>query len=79
MKSNLSRAQYVFLLENRITKRQIDVCVEVLKAKPNKEIAKILGISEKCVKQYLTSVYKKFNLRSRSELICFLHDKKELV
>jgi DNA-binding NarL/FixJ family response regulator len=49
--------------------REAEIIVEILKAQRNKEIADSLSISEKTVKNHLSSIYEKMNIHSRIGLI----------
>lgn len=52
-----------------LSKREQDVFGLLLKGKSNKDIALFLEISQKTVEEYLTSVYLKIGVKSRSEAI----------
>lgn len=52
-----------------LSDREAAVACEVSKGQSNKEVASNLFVSEKTIKFHLTSVYKKMNLKSRSQLI----------
>jgi DNA-binding NarL/FixJ family response regulator len=52
-----------------ISMREAEIIVEILKAQRNKEIADSLSISEKTVKNHLSSIYEKMNIHSRIGLI----------
>jgi DNA-binding NarL/FixJ family response regulator len=51
------------------TEREADVIQGVLKGWANKDIADQLKLSERTVKFHLTRIYKKFGVRSRTQLI----------
>lgn len=55
------------LEELRLTERENEIARLLLKGLSNSEIASILRISEKTVKQYLTQIFQKANVTSRSE------------
>lgn len=49
--------------------REAEIIVEILKARRNKEIGDSLSISEKTVKNHLSSIYEKLNIHNRIGLI----------
>ena len=51
-----------------ITDRERQMVFYVLKGLPNLEIAGLLGIGEQSVKNYLSQLYRKLGVSSRSEL-----------
>ncbi|WP_105615863.1 response regulator transcription factor [Vallitalea okinawensis] len=55
-----------------LTKREKDVCRLVIEGKNNKEIADELYISEGTVKNNLTNILSKLNLRDRTQLAIYL-------
>ena len=55
-----------------ITSRQQEILELLAKGLPNKLIAASLGLSEATVKMHMTSLLRKFNVRSRAELIVLL-------
>jgi DNA-binding NarL/FixJ family response regulator len=64
---------------DQLTAREIEVLQEMVKLKSNKEIAKILSISYKTVKNHKYRICKKLNLSGRGELLRFvLKNKQEL-
>lgn len=62
----------LFLLENKITKREIEVINKLYRGLSNKEIADKLNISEATVKTHITNILNKLRLKDRIELIIFL-------
>lgn len=54
------------------TKRESEVARLLLKGLSNKEIADLVQISEKTVKQYFTQIFKKANVKSRSEFFSWI-------
>lgn len=50
------------------TERQVEVTRLVLKGFQNKEIAKALDVTEKCIKFHLTNIYKNTGARDREGL-----------
>jgi DNA-binding CsgD family transcriptional regulator len=55
--------------DRHFTPRQLDVIVEMCKGKPNKEIARALGMAEATVKLHLTEIFKTLGVRNRSQAI----------
>ncbi len=49
------------------TERELDVMQWMARGKSNKVIGKILFISDSTVKAHLTSIYKKFGVKNRTE------------
>jgi len=54
---------------SQFTPRQLDVIVEMCKGKPNKEIARALGMAEATVKLHLTEIFRTLGVRNRSQAI----------
>lgn len=52
----------------QLTSKEREVCRLVFKGLSNKEIAGVLGVTEKTVKFHVTSIFEKFGVKSRSEL-----------
>ncbi|MCB9077800.1 MAG: helix-turn-helix transcriptional regulator [Anaerolineaceae bacterium] len=52
---------------NILTKRQSEVLVLLANGQPNKEIARNLGIAEHTVEQHLKHIYRKLEVRNRTE------------
>lgn len=57
---------------NKLTRGQAAVTEQLLAGKSNAEIATELKTSEKAVKFHNTEIYKKFGVKSRSELMAKL-------
>ena len=55
-----------------LTKREVDIAHLVLKGLSNKEIADVAKISEPTVKQYLTQIFEKAGVKSRSEFFSWI-------
>jgi DNA-binding NarL/FixJ family response regulator len=66
LKSSESRA-----LELKLTKREIEIIRHVMEGKENREIAKSLFISEGTVKNTISGILKKLNLKTRIQLVVF--------
>ena len=56
------------------TKREIEVLYQLLLAKENKEISRVLCISEHTTKAHLASIYKKLGVTNRMQatLKCYI-------
>ncbi|WP_442599006.1 response regulator [Neobacillus sp. D3-1R] len=54
-----------------LTKRELDVLLEIAKGKSNKEIASSLFITEKTVKTHVSNVLAKLNLQDRTQAALF--------
>ena len=61
-----------FLKINKLTRRESEVAVAVLKDMSLKKIVESLFIEESTVKTHMKNIYKKLNIKSRLELISFL-------
>lgn len=59
-------------MTNLLTPREIEVCGQLLKGKSNREIGKALFITEGTVKNYISHILDKMDLKSRTELITFI-------
>ena len=55
-----------------LTLREQDVLKLILLGKPNREIAKVLSISENTVKTHVRNIFSKYDVQSRAELISLL-------
>lgn len=53
-----------------LTKMELVIVDKVCHGYSNKEIARVLSVSDKTVKFHLTNIFKKENVRSRAQLIC---------
>lgn len=54
---------------NHLTSKEREVCRLLVKGLSNKEIAAVLGVTEKTIKFHLTSTFEKFRVKSRAELL----------
>src|SRR5437016_13070956 len=63
------------LTQRGLSHREAEVAELVSKGLSNKEVANQLFVTEKTVKFHLTNIYKKMNVKSRSQLIvwCMPH------
>ncbi|MFC5468084.1 response regulator [Cohnella suwonensis] len=58
-------------LESALTPREIDIVQQVIEGKENREIARSLYISEGTVKNAISAILKKLNLKTRIELVVY--------
>jgi DNA-binding NarL/FixJ family response regulator len=58
---------------DELTERETQVLQLIAQGKTNYEIARALGLAEKTVKQYNTSIFRKLYVRSRVEAALFAH------
>lgn len=59
---------------HNLTEREIEVVELILGGFSNKEISKILFVSETTIKKHLYNVYKKFNIKSRTQLVHLINN-----
>lgn len=57
--------------ENTLTEREKEILVELVKGLSNKEIAEALFISDKTVKIHINKIFKKLNVKSRSQAVIY--------
>ena len=57
--------------EVKLTRRELDVLNLLVQGKSNKDISEIMSISEKTVKNHLTSIFRKLNVRDRTQAVLF--------
>lgn len=74
-----NQPEYVQGLLNQLTKREKEVALEASKGLSNKEIARILGITERTVKAHLASTFTRLGAKDRLQLALMLnqHFKKD--
>jgi len=60
------------MADNGITERELEIIKLILKGKSNKEIEEELYISLGTVKNHLYNIYKKLNIKSRTQLVSLL-------
>ena len=65
LKSSLKQVRSIY----HLTEREIEIISIVVKGKSNQEIANCLFIEESTVKSHLKSIFKKIQVKSRTELI----------
>ncbi|MBG9451214.1 LuxR family transcriptional regulator [Cytobacillus firmus] len=57
--------------ENTLTEREKEILFELVKGLSNKEIAEALFISDKTVKIHINKIFKKLNVKSRSQAVIY--------
>lgn len=67
------------LIQKGLSNREVEVAGLVTKGLANKEIANQLFVTEKTIKFHLTNIYKKMNVKSRSQLIVWASPHLEFV
>ncbi len=68
-----SHADHVDALLNQLTQREREVAVEAAKGLSNKEIARILDITERTVKAHLASIFERLKVKDRLHLALMLN------
>ena len=63
---------------DKLTKRERDVALEVLKGNSNKLVAQHCEMSERTVKAHLTQVFKKLEVKDRVALVIYLNQFESL-
>jgi DNA-binding NarL/FixJ family response regulator len=56
----------------KLPKREEEIARFVLKGLSNKEIAQVAKISEQTVKQYVTQIFEKAQIKSRAEFFSYI-------
>jgi DNA-binding CsgD family transcriptional regulator len=64
------------LSEFGLSERQIEVARRITAGATSKSVAMDLAITEATVKSHLSTIFKKLGVRSRAELINFIHERK---
>jgi len=64
---------YVNGLLEQLTSREREVAVEVAKGLSNKEVAKLLNITERTVKAHLASTFERLGAKDRLQLALMLN------
>jgi DNA-binding CsgD family transcriptional regulator len=55
-----------------VSNREHEILARLLEGKSNREISKVVGISEKTVKNHLWKIYRKLGVKSRSQLFHYM-------
>ena len=67
-----------FCIKNKITEREIEIIKLVLDGKTNKEMEDILFITAGTVKNHIYNIFKKLNVKNRTQLAGLLSDWKKI-
>ena len=70
----LSRKAGIDLSEYNINQREAEIITQVAKGQSNKEIADTLFLSEGTVRNYLSVILEKLQLRDRTQLVVFYYE-----
>jgi len=62
------------LSERGLSRRHIEIIIRVALGSTTKAIALELGLAEATVKSHLSTIYKKLEIQSRTELLRYIHD-----
>lgn len=68
-----TKTQQAEFLLNQLTQREREVAIEAAKGLSNKEIARILSITDRTVKAHLASVFERLNVKDRLHLALILN------
>ena len=68
-----NRPEYVQSLLQKLTKREKEVAVEAAKGLSNKEIARVLSITERTVKAHLAATFERLGAKDRLQLALMLN------
>jgi two-component system nitrate/nitrite response regulator NarL len=60
---------------SKLTHRERDVAIEAAKGLSNKEIARILNITERTVKAHISACFERLNIKDRLQLALILNDR----
>src|SRR5690554_5775895 len=62
---------------NKLTTRERDVAIQVAKGLSNKEIARVLNITERTVKAHISACFERLKVKDRLQLALILNDKTQ--
>ena len=68
-----NRPEHVHKLLEKLTTREKEVALEAAKGSSNKEIARVLSITERTVKAHLTSIFESLGAKDRLQLALMLN------
>jgi two-component system nitrate/nitrite response regulator NarL len=68
-----NRPEQVETLLSKLTKREKEVALEAAKGSSNKEIARVLSITERTVKAHLASIFERLGAKDRLQLALMLN------
>ena len=63
------KLKLVIPIVRKLTEREMEIIEYLKQSQTNKELAEVLEISEKTLKNHLTSIYKKINVKSKEEAL----------
>jgi DNA-binding NarL/FixJ family response regulator len=69
-----NRPEHVDGLLEKLTKREKEVALEASKGLSNKEIARVLSITERTVKAHLASIFERLGAKDRLQLALMLNN-----
>lgn len=69
-----NRPEHVDCLLEKLTKREQEVAMEAAKGLSNKEIARILSITERTIKAHLASIFERLGAKDRLQLALMLNN-----
>lgn len=70
-----SQSEQVAAALSKLTQRERDVAVEAAKGLSNKEIARLLNITERTVKAHISACFERLGIKDRLQLALILNDK----
>jgi DNA-binding NarL/FixJ family response regulator len=73
-----NQPEYVDLLLEKLTHREKEVALEAAKGLSNKEIARILNITERTVKAHLAATFERLGAKDRLQLALMLNKHQRL-
>ncbi|MES2499546.1 MAG: response regulator transcription factor [Pseudomonadota bacterium] len=74
-----NQPEYIQSLLEKLTKREKDVAIEAAKGLSNKEIARVLDITERTVKAHLASTFERLGAKDRLHLALMLNNRLKSV
>lgn len=75
---NMQWDRYSSLEKYQLTEREIDIIVQVAEGLSNKEIAGELFLSEGTVRNYISTILEKLDLRDRTQLAVFYYKNRSM-
>ena len=73
-KSEVDNEQLFLFKKYKLSKRETDVCKLLLQGYTMRQISGILSLAYPTVNTYCTSMYRKLNINSRTELLLMFKD-----
>jgi DNA-binding NarL/FixJ family response regulator len=59
---------------NNLTRREIEILYQIAEGYKNSEIAEILFISEKTVKNHISQIFRKIGIKNRAQAVKYVYD-----